>query len=626
MGRSVSRVASDSALVRLTLALIVAAAMLLVAGSVRGDEIPPEQNLMSETGSLFGSPGGAEHCWTQIKYNQKFATKDAQACTPQGPCDLPATRDSWIPDENVPITYIKLFFHILRNDDGSNAATTPEMVGLQVAHLNEDYLPFQIQFEYDWDFVNSSAYRYLDDNEMNPMKAAHAIAPDSQLNVFVSYVNESYSYGTFPWDNDAQTVFGGIVMTTGHFSSVQSVLAHEIGHCLGLWHTHHGVSEVSTCGSCYERAGAADRDYTGDLCSDTDPTPVNYSCSGPGGVDGCSGNNWGQTDTQNFMGYGPDFCITEFSPQQAGRMHCWINDQLTSWVEGVRFVATNTFGPVPLDVSFEGITSKNVNEWNWEFGDGSTADIASPDHTYTLPGNYTVDVSINAADGVFAAQQKNLVFAYADTMLATDATGQVGQQVRVDINAVNYIPLTRIEIPFSWAGDFNMTFDSLSTAGLRTDFVSQKTFINYGAAARRAAYHFDMAAAAQTLEPGSGPILSLYFRIPPGASGTSNPVTIAPYSSYTIKFECTEGTYEPVFYSGVVSLDACLAGDVNADGQGPDLSDLIFLVNYLFSGGPSPVDSRQANANGSGDIDLSDLIYLVNYLFNGGPDPICPAS
>ncbi|MDX9856758.1 MAG: PQQ-dependent sugar dehydrogenase [candidate division Zixibacteria bacterium] len=65
-------------------------------------------------------------------------------------------------------------------------------------------------------------------------------------------------------------------------------------------------------------------------------------------------------------------------------------------------------------------------------------------------------------------------------------------------------------------------------------------------------------------------------------------------------------------------------GNVNADSEEAiDLSDLIWLVNYLFLGGPSPDCPAEANTNGDsgGSIDLSDLIHLVNYLFLGGSAP-----
>lgn len=65
-------------------------------------------------------------------------------------------------------------------------------------------------------------------------------------------------------------------------------------------------------------------------------------------------------------------------------------------------------------------------------------------------------------------------------------------------------------------------------------------------------------------------------------------------------------------------------GNVNNDpADNVDLSDLIYLVNYLFLGGPAPACPAEANTNGDAlcAVDLSDLIYLVNYLFLGGTAP-----
>jgi PKD repeat protein len=590
-------------------------------------EESPQQQIMTE--SPFGSPETGEYCYTQIYWDQKVANstdKDVTACSTEGQCDNPFIRDGWIPDTTIPIIVIRLYFHILRNDDGSNAATTPSMVAAQVTHLNQDYLPYRIQFEYQWDYVNSSQYRFLDDNEMNGMKNAYAIAPDSQLNIFVSVVNQSYSYGTFPWDFASLTKTGGIVMTQGHFSSVQSVLAHEIGHCLGLWHTHHGVDEVTSCGACYEAPNGFESDLRGDFCSDTDPTPTNYSCSGPGGLDNCSGLFWGQTDPQNFMGYGPDFCIQEFSPQQAGRVHCWINDKLLGWVEGVKLEATNTFGPAPLDVDFVGVTGKTVNVWNWDLGDGTLADVQAPSHTYTTPGAFTVSVEIEATDGSYAAIRKDLVLAYADTIYTTSVTGSAGEQVVVDVYARNYIPVESMEIPISWGGDLNLTFTGVSTAGLRTESIAQQSFTHFNSGAKQATYFINPSVDLlnPVLAPGSGPVLRMFFTIGASQTSGSTPITIAPYDTHVPNWLSYQGMYEPVINVGTVEIDPCIAGDTNGDGNGPNLTDVTFLVNYLFQSGPPPPNMNSANVNGLDGINLTDLTVLVNYLFSGGPPPQCP--
>lgn len=73
-------------------------------------------------------------------------------------------------------------------------------------------------------------------------------------------------------------------------------------------------------------------------------------------------------------------------------------------------------------------------------------------------------------------------------------------------------------------------------------------------------------------------------------------------------------------------------GDINDDGSGPDVSDLVALVGYMFSGNPYPgCDDAgyfaEADINGDGGQapDISDLVYLVNYMFSGGPPPVpCP--
>ncbi len=66
----------------------------------------------------------------------------------------------------------------------------------------------------------------------------------------------------------------------------------------------------------------------------------------------------------------------------------------------------------------------------------------------------------------------------------------------------------------------------------------------------------------------------------------------------------------------------CVAGDANGSG-GVDIDDVVYLINYIFGGGPPPVqDNCCGDANGSGGVDIDDVVYLINYIFGGGPPPI----
>jgi hypothetical protein len=62
-------------------------------------------------------------------------------------------------------------------------------------------------------------------------------------------------------------------------------------------------------------------------------------------------------------------------------------------------------------------------------------------------------------------------------------------------------------------------------------------------------------------------------------------------------------------------------GDANANGAiGP--SDIVYLVNFVFKGGPAPLPVAGAgDVNCSGGVTSSDIVYLVNFVFKAGPAP-----
>ena len=73
---------------------------------------------------------------------------------------------------------------------------------------------------------------------------------------------------------------------------------------------------------------------------------------------------------------------------------------------------------------------------------------------------------------------------------------------------------------------------------------------------------------------------------------------------------------------GSLSVITQECGNIDGLGDGgPDIGDLVFLVNYMFNGGAAPSPMWPANVDCSDTVnpDIGDLVYLANYMFNGGP-------
>ncbi len=63
-----------------------------------------------------------------------------------------------------------------------------------------------------------------------------------------------------------------------------------------------------------------------------------------------------------------------------------------------------------------------------------------------------------------------------------------------------------------------------------------------------------------------------------------------------------------------------LCGDANGSGS-INISDAVYLIAYIFSGGPAPSPLLAGDANCSGSVNISDAVYLIAYIFSGGPAP-----
>jgi hypothetical protein len=121
---------------------------------------------------------------------------------------------------------------------------------------------------------------------------------------------------------------------------------------------------------------------------------------------------------------------------------------------------------------------------------------------------------------------------------------------------------------------------------------------------------------------GTGDVLKVYFKINVGASyGQSNSVIVDGYSGNLPFLSWPLLDWTPKTTEGSVSV---LADRGDVDGTyGVFVSDLTFMVNYIFKGGAAPIPQETGDVNCDYNVNVADLSYLVNFLFKGGfePDP-----
>lgn len=74
-------------------------------------------------------------------------------------------------------------------------------------------------------------------------------------------------------------------------------------------------------------------------------------------------------------------------------------------------------------------------------------------------------------------------------------------------------------------------------------------------------------------------------------------------------------------YTLYVTEAPILIGDANYDDK-VNISDAVYLINYVFSGGLAPQPILEVgDANCDSRVNVSDAVYIINYVFNGGGVP-----
>lgn len=98
-------------------------------------------------------------------------------------------------------------------------------------------------------------------------------------------------------------------------------------------------------------------------------------------------------------------------------------------------------------------------------------------------------------------------------------------------------------------------------------------------------------------------------------------LTVANSGWYQYHFRFSDG--KDSVSTPIDSIYVSLSVPGDADGNGMvNISDVTFLISYIFAGGPAPNPLQTGDENCDTIINVSDVVYLITYIFASGPAPV----
>lgn len=214
------------------------------------------------------------------------------------------------------ILCLNVKFHFIRMDNGFGMINDGDIPNI-ISSLNNVYNNYQISFNDIGSDIMKNSNIYLNTNlnvdDVNWMKSREY--DSNALNIYV--LGNILSPLT-------EHIPGNCIFINGEHISTK-LLVHEIGHCLNLYHTHHGSEReqgISDPFECEELPDGSNGKTCGDYIRSTPADPgllynnvyyVDENCN-------YTQNDEYNPDTHNFMSYTRVNCMQHFTNEQAIRM------------------------------------------------------------------------------------------------------------------------------------------------------------------------------------------------------------------------------------------------------------------------------------------------------------------
>lgn len=203
----------------------------------------------------------------------------------------------------------------------------------------------------------------------------------------------------------------------------------------------------------------------------------------------------------------------------------------------------------------------------------------------------------------------------------------VGISSPICIGVINDEPLTGFALALEWDGSAVLELDWSSpsyfwwtervtgigwfrSAGEHADGTKPDTFRFYG-------MRGDLEST--SISPGRDALCCPHF-IPQSAGTAAFRIVSWVNGSESMLVTEDHAAILPTLYGGNITVIPYLPGDPNHDGL-INSADVVYLINYLFVGGPEPNPLESGDATSDGQVNSADVAYLINYLFVGGPAP-----
>ncbi|MEI9942905.1 MAG: M43 family zinc metalloprotease [Chitinophagaceae bacterium] len=358
----------------------------------------------------------------------------------------------------------KIRFCLAQKDpDGGNTTGITRTTSFFSDHLNKDIEDSRLKNLIQWDplrYINIWLISSID---------AEAYADFICGNWYRLGVG---GYATMPPGGGS---LDGIVVT-----GFGSLLAHEMGHYLGLYHTFEG--------GCFN----GDCTLNGDRVCDTPPdnSVRPSSCTNP--ENSCNtdtlsaySNGFFHTDVRdqlsNFMDYGNGGCSNQFTQGQADRMRAAIMTQRSGLLQDectkpcienivAGFTRNNPY-PIPADnISFTN-TSAGATNYKWLVNDVEVATTTDFNYAFTTVGKYKVTLkAFNADANCFAAYTDFVILNCGVTARFYTNKQRIASKLNIYTDSIKFTNTSYNGTSFQWLMSNNQGMPEQVVSTSSTDF------------------------------------------------------------------------------------------------------------------------------------------------------------